>query len=134
MTSILVRLQQLAKLLYVVSQCGGFRSVRSTVAMNFSARQLQEKRRQQNMSLLITSIDLTKDFHLVIRNGLFKILKNAGCLPKLKGLIESFHNNMWGTVQHDGNVSKHVKTFNVVEKGCLLQPTLFGIFFLLLPK
>ena len=52
----------------------------------------------------------------------------------MKSLIESFDNNMWGTVQHDGNVSKHFKISNDVKQGCVLEPTLFGIFFSLILK
>ena len=41
---------------------------------------------------------------------------------------------MWGTVQHNGNVTKPFKIFNGVKQGCVLAPTLFGIFFSLLLK
>ena len=41
---------------------------------------------------------------------------------------------MWGTVQHDVNVSKPFKILNGVKQGCLLAPILFGIFFSLLLK
>ena len=130
---ILVRLQQLAERVYPESQCG-FRSGRSTIDMIFSVRQLQEKCREQNRPLYISFIDLTKAFDLVSRDGLFKILTKIGCPPKLKSLIESFHKNMRGTVQHDGNVSKPFRILNGVKQGCVLAPTLFGIFFSLLLK
>ena len=90
---IFVRLQQLAERVYLESQCG-FRSGQSTVDMIFSVRQLQEKCREQNKSLSISFIDLTKDFDLVSKGGLFTFLTNIGCPPKLKSIIESFHNNM----------------------------------------
>ena len=130
---ILVRLQQLEELVYPESQCG-FRSGRSTVDMIFSVHQLQEKCREQYVPLYISFTDLTKAFDLVSRDGLFKILTKIGCPPKLKTLIESFHNNIWGTVQHDGNVSKPFKILNGVKQSCVLAPTFFGIFFSLLPK
>ena len=41
---------------------------------------------------------------------------------------------MRGTVQHDGNVSKPFRILNGVKQGCVLAPTLFGIFFSLLLK
>ena len=85
------------------------------VDMIFSVRQLQEKCREQNMPLYNLFIDLTKAFDLVSRDGLFKILTKIGCPPKFKGLIESVHNDMWGTVQHDGNVYKPFKILNAVK-------------------
>ena len=63
------------------------------------------------MPLYISFIYLTKAFDRL--SSLFKILT----------LIESFHNNMWGTVQHDGNVSKPFRIINSVEHNCV--PTFF---------
>ena len=67
--------------------------------MIFSVRQLQEKCREQQQPLFIAFIDLTKAFDLVSRDGLFKILPLIGCPPKLLSFLESFHNNMHGTVR-----------------------------------
>ena len=41
---------------------------------------------------------------------------------------------MWGTVQHDKNVSEPFKILNDVKQGCVLAPTLCGIFFSLCLK
>ena len=51
------------------SQCG-FRFNRGTVDMIFVLRQIQEKRRQQNIGLYAAFVDLTKAFDTVSRNGL----------------------------------------------------------------
>ena len=128
---ILGRLQMLADRIYPESQCG-FRAKRSTVDMIFSIRQLQEKCKEQNMPLYVAFIDLTKAFDLVSREGLFKILPKVGCPPKLLSLIESFHTNMKGVVQYDGNVSEPFDIRSGVKQGCVLAPTLFGIFFAVL--
>ena len=119
--------------LYPESQCG-FRSQRSTVDMIFSVRQLQEKCREQQQPLFIVFIDLTKAFDLVSRDGLFKILPLIGCPPKLLSFLESFHNNMHGTVRFDGNMSEAFNIRSGVKQGCVLAPTLFGIFFSVLLK
>ena len=95
---ILCRLQNLADRVYPESQCG-FRSKRSTVDIIFSLRQLQEKCREQQKTLFIAFIDLTKAFDLVSRDGLFKALLLIGCPPKLLIIIKSFHDNMSATVQ-----------------------------------
>ena len=130
---ILVRLQKLAERVYPESQCG-FRAERSTIDMVFSLRQLQEKCREQPMPLYIAFIDLTKAFNLVCREGLFKILSKIGCSPKLLSLIESFHTNMQGIVQFTGSTSEPFYISSGVKQGCVLAPTLFGIFFALLLK
>ena len=67
---ILIRLQKLEHV-YPESQCG-FRAGRSTIDMVFSLRQLQEKCKEQRMTLYIAFIDLTKAFDLVSRGGLFQ--------------------------------------------------------------
>ena len=100
--------------------------------MVFSLCQLQEKCREQQMPLCIAFIDLTKAFDLVSRDGLFKALHKIGCPPRLYSLIEFFHSNMKGTVQFNGNLSKPFNMCSGVKQGCVLTPTLFGIFFALL--
>ena len=130
---ILVRLQKLAERVYPESQ-SGFRAERSTVDMVFSLRQLQEKCWEQQMPLYVAFIDLTKAFDLVSREGLFRILLKIGCPPKLQSMIESFHTDMKGTVQFNGSTSEPFSILSGVKQGCVLAPTLFGIFFALLLK
>ena len=100
--------------------------------MVFSLHQLQEKCREQWMPLYIAFIDITKAFDLVSRDGLFKALCKISCPPRLHSLIESFHSNMKGTVQFNGNLSEPFNMCSRVKQGCVLTPTLFGIFFTLL--
>jgi len=128
---ILKRLQQLAERVYPESQCG-FRAERSTIDMIFTVRQLQEKCREQQKPLYLAFIDLTKAFDLVSRKGLFKLLEKIGCPPKLLSVIVSFHEDMKGTVQFDGSSSVPFSITSGVKQGCVLAPTLFGIFFSLL--
>ena len=125
---VLARLQTLAQNVYPESQCG-FRAGRSTMDMVFSLRQLQEKCREQQKVLFIAYIDLTKAFDLVSRTGLFSILKKIGCPPRLLSIIEAFHNNMHSTVLFDGATSEPFPVCSGVKQGCVLAPTLFGIFF-----
>ena len=81
------------------------------------------------MPLYIAFIDLTKAFDLV---SLFQILPKIGCPPKLQSMIESFHTNMKGTVQFNDSSSRPFDIRSGVKQGCVLAPTLFGIFFALL--
>ena len=129
----LKRLQILAERVYPESQCG-FRANRSTTDMVFSLRQLQEKCREQRQPLFIAFIDLTKAFDLVSREGLFKILPKIGCPPRLLSIIRSFHDDMKGTVVFDGSTSDAFDILSGVKQGCVLAPTLFGIFFAVLLK
>lgn len=97
--------------------------------MIFSLRQLQEKSREQRKQLYLAFINLTKAFDFVSRSGLFQLVKRIGCPPKLLCILKSFHTDMKGTMQFDGSTSD---TFNIcqgVEQGCMLAPTLLGIFF-----
>lgn len=128
---LLVRLQRLAERIYPESQCG-FRPQRSTMDMIFSVRQLQERCREQQRPLHIAFIDLTKAFDLVSRDGLFKLLPKIGCPPRLLELLLSFHADMKGTVEFDGQSSEAFAITSGVKQGCVLAPTLFGIFFALL--
>ena len=130
---ILTRLQKLAERIYPESQCG-FRAERSTIDMVFSLRQLPEKCREQQLLLYIAFIDLTMAFDLVSRDGLFMVLPKIGCPAKLQSMIESFHTDTKGTVQFNGSSSEPFEILSGVKQGCVLAPTLFGIFVGLLLK
>ena len=127
----LSRLQSLASRVYPESQCG-FRAGRSTVDMIFSLRQMQEKCREQQQPLFLAFVDLTKAFDLMSRSGLFQILQKIGCPPKLLAIIISFHKDMHSTVCFDGGTSDAFPVSSGVKQGCVLAPTLFGIFFSML--
>ena len=130
---ILHRLQILPDRIYPESQCS-FCSKRSTADMIFSFCQLQEKCREQNHPLYLAFIDLTKAFDLVSRDGLSKMLPLIGCPPKLLIILRFFPSGMMTTVQFDGNMSAEFGVRRGVKQGCILTPTLFGIFFALLLK
>lgn len=86
------------------------------------------------MLLFVAFIDLTKAFHLVSRESIFKVLPMIGCPPTLQTLIESFHRDMQATVQFNGSTSETFNFRSGVKQGCVLAPTLFGILFALLLK
>ena len=125
---VLKHLQVQGERIYPESQCG-FHAKHSTINMIFSIRQLQEKCREQRQPLYIFFIDLTKAFHLVGRDGLFKILPKIGCPPKLLSIIRSYHDDMKSTVIFDGSTFDAINIQSAVKQGCVLAPTLYGIFF-----
>ena len=85
------------------SQCG-FRANRGTTDMIFVLRQIQEKCREQSMSLFVAFIDLTKAFDTVSRDGLWKILSRLGCPPKFLTIIRQLHEGQRGQVKHNGSL------------------------------
>jgi len=77
-------------------------------------------------------VDLTKAFDTVSRPGLYRVLEAVGCPPKLLKIVQSFHDEMCGTVQYDGSQSESFPITSGVKQGCVLAPTLFGIYFAVL--
>ena len=62
------------------------------------------------------------------------ILLKIGCPPNLFNIVKSFHTNTRLTIQYDGSVSDTFTIKSGVKQGCVLAPTLFGIFFSMLLK
>ena len=122
-----MKLWVLAERIYPKSQCG-FRAKRATIDIIFSLRQLQEKCREQGKPLYVAFIDLSKAFNLVCRDGLSKILAKIGCPPTLLSIVKSFHDDMKGKVLYDGATSNPFNILSGMKQGCVLAPTLFGIF------
>ena len=125
---VLRRLRVLANTIYPESQCG-FRAERSTIDMIFTLAQLQEKCREQRQPLYVAFVDLTKAFDLVSRSGLYSVLRKVGCPPNMLRVIKAFHEGMHCCVQFEGTVSDSFPVESGVKQGCVLAPTLFGIFF-----
>ena len=69
---------------------------------------------------------------MVSRSGLFSLLQKIGCPPHVLALIKSFHENMESTVYFNGATSEPFPASSSVKQGCVLAPTLFGIFFSML--
>ena len=86
------------------------------------------------MPLHIAFIDLTNEFDLVSKDGLFKDLPNIGCPPKLQSMIESFHTDTKGTVQTNDSFSETFEIRSGVKQDCVLALMLFWTLFGLLLK
>ncbi|XP_076049332.1 uncharacterized protein LOC143030010 [Oratosquilla oratoria] len=102
--------------------------------MTASLRQLQEKCKEQMQPLNIAFIELTKAFDLVSRDGLFKVLKRIECPPKLLSVIKSSHKDIKGVVQFEISSSTPFEIKCGVKQGCVLLPSLFGIYFTVMLK
>ena len=110
------------------SQCG-FRANRGTIDMIFAGRQIQEKCREQKRDLLIMFIDLTKAFDTVNRQALWRILSKCGCPEKFINIVKQLHDDMVGSVSVHGETTEKFGITTGVKQGCVLAPTLFGLFF-----
>ena len=110
------------------SQCG-FQLGHSTVDMIFSLRLLQEKCGEQQRSLYITFMDPTKAFDTVGRDELWKLLPKFSCSLHLTNIIHQFHEGMKGHINICGELSDQFPINNCVKQGCVLAPTLFGLYF-----
>ena len=119
---------QVAEKILPESQCG-FRPGRGTVDMIFTARQIQEKCREQNRDLYMVFIDLTKAFDTVSRDALWQVLHKFGCPDKFVNIIKSFHEGMAARVSEEGRLSEPFEVNNGTKQGCVLAPLLFNIFY-----
>ena len=124
---LLNRLQPLSESIIPETQCG-FRPGRGTTDMSFSARQVQEKCREQGRDLCLAFIDLTKAFDSVNREALWACLAWLGCPPKFVSITRKLHEGMKGCVLYDGDQSGSFNINTGVTHGCVIAPTLFSIF------
>jgi len=113
------------------SQCG-FHAGHGTADMVFTARQIQEKCREQDQDLYVVFVDLTKAFDTVNRDGLWHILKKLGCPEKFVIVVKSLHDGMVARVLDQGSFSATFNVSNGIKRGCVLAPTLFSIMFAML--
>ncbi len=95
---------------------------------DFSARQVQEKCREQGRDLCLAFIDLTNDFDSVNREAMWACLARLGCPPKFVSITRQLHEGMKGCVLSDGDQSGPFNITTGVQQGCVIAPTLFSIF------
>ena len=74
-------------------------------------------------------VDLTKAFDTVNRPALWKILTKFGCPEKFVRVARELHDNMMGRVIVEGGYTIPFPITTGVKQGCVLAPTLFGLFF-----
>ena len=94
----------------------GFRKDGETIDTIFTARQLQEKCQEQNVTLNMTFVDLTKAFHTVSRKGLWKIMATFYCPAKFIAMVRQFHDGVLVRVQNYGEFSDPFPVTNGVKQ------------------
>ena len=110
------------------TQCG-FRKQRGTVDMIFTARQIQDKAREQVCNLYICFFDLKKAYDSVPRDALWPLLIRYGLPSKMVNIIRHLHSNMEASVRIKGTLSEPFKVDTGLKQGCVLAPFLFNMYF-----
>ncbi|VDM01297.1 unnamed protein product [Schistocephalus solidus] len=100
-----------------------------TIDLIFDARQLHEKCQEIQTDLYSTFVDLTKAFHTVNRDGLWKVMQKFGCPERFTHMVRQLHDGMTARVTDNGAVSEAFAVINGVKQGYVLAPTLFSILF-----
>ena len=101
-----------------------FQSGCSTVDMILSLRQLQSKCVEQQRSLNIIFMDLTKVYDTIGRDGLWKLLPKFRCPLYLTNIIHQFHEGIEGCINLCGELSDQFPINNSVKQDCVLASTL----------
>lgn len=96
--------------------------------MIFSTRQLVEKSLEQNTTLCLAFIDISKAFDSVNRDILFNVLKKMSCPETILSLLRSLHESTNARVRVDGDFSEPFNVTTGVRQGCVLAPLLFLLY------
>ena len=70
----------------------------------------------------MVSDNLTKDFHTVNRNTLWKVLEKLSIPDNMLHIIISFHEGMKASVSSDGEFSDSFDLTNGIKQGCVMAP------------
>lgn len=97
--------------------------------MIFTARQLQEKAREQQCQLYMCFFDLKKAYDSVPRDALWLLLGRWGFPPKLVNILKNMHSGMKASVRVNGILSDPFRVSNGLKQGCVLAPFLFNLYF-----
>nr|VZI44352.1 unnamed protein product [Spirometra erinaceieuropaei] len=89
----------------------------------------QEKCQKIRIHLYSTFVDLTKAFHTVNREGLWKIMQKFGCPERFTQMVCQLHDGMMARVTDNGAVSEAFAVTNRVKQGGVLAPILFSLTF-----
>ena len=83
---------------------------------------------EQQRPLFMVFIDFTKAFDTVNRELMWKLLDHFGCPKTFTKIIREFHEGMQATVLVDGDLTEAFPVCHGVKQGCILAPTLFGLY------
>ena len=96
--------------------------------MIFTLRKQQEKAVEQQRSLYMVDINLSKPFDTIDRSTLWNLLRRSGCPDKFVEIIVECHNSMAGAVSVGGSSIDPFEISHELMQGCDLAPSLFTLF------
>ena len=70
--------------------------------MIFTAKELQEKRQEQNVDFYMIFVNVTKAFHTTSRDGFCNIMTKFGCPPIFIAMVWHIYFGMQARIQNDG--------------------------------
>jgi len=97
--------------------------------MIFTARQLFEKSREHDDSLLALFVDLRKAYDSVSREGLWQVLRKYGVPPMMLSMIRSCHDGMTAVVRVSDGTTDSISVRNGLRQGCTMATVLFYLYF-----
>ena len=96
---------------------------KGTIDMIFTARQVQEKSQEQNVSLYMTFVDLTKSINRASRETMVKFDRP----PRFVVVVWQLHDDMQARVKNDGEFLEPLHLTSGVKQSRVMAPTLFRL-------
>ena len=104
----------------------GFTPKRLTIDRILAVRVLTERRREVRQGMLVADVDLCKAFDSVNRNALWRNLGLRGVPRKLINLMSELYSGTESAVRCASSISDLFPVVTGVSQGCVLVPTLFS--------
>ena len=109
-------------------QCG-FQAKRGCCDQLFSTKMVMQRAREFNVPVFICFIDLCKAYDSVNKSALWTVIRQAYRFSeKFVRIIEALHNETYGVVRFEGQLSAEYKVESGVKQGDVLAPTFFNVF------
>ena len=112
----------------VAEEHAGFRANRSTTEQIFNLCILCEKYHQHQQNLYHVFIDFRKAFDRIWHAALWATMKTYNISTNLIRVIKNLYDKATSAVLFNGRIGDWFRTTVRVRQGCLLSPTLFGIY------
>lgn len=90
--------------------------------MVFTARQLQEKHKEQHQNLFMTSVDLFKAFDTVQKDLLWEIVLRCGCPNKSVSIFQQFYESVNAQMTIGGQECASFPVCTGIRQSCILAP------------
>ena len=127
------RLQTVAEKVLPDPQCG-FRAGRGCIDMIFCARQIMEKAIEHYTRLYLLFTEFRKAYDSVPRETFWCELKKYDIPSTMRSDKCSLDDGMQAEVMVDGKTTLEFDVCNGLRQGCVIAPTLFNLYFVLVKE